>query len=215
MRSRRLVLMPLPVQRPAVTLRPKERKPHCSWNPILVTGPGMDSVYSRKALYKRKFSLQSPRLKRRKSWRSLLLPQNQLVAIKNGENWTVTFCKMSWYYPTKTCHGSYWAMAKRALALTWDGSGQHHSQDHQITLTRCYTGKSGLPEPSGQWLLLLTGPPGLNLEHTRSSLPPPQKSLLISKVKIRKLPTDASFKKKQLCMSGTRKERSSTWRRTS
>lgn len=37
-------------------------------------------VYSRKALYERKHSLQSPRLKRRKSRRSLLLPQNQLVA---------------------------------------------------------------------------------------------------------------------------------------
>lgn len=75
--------------------RPSER----TWQGLL--------VYSRKALYKRKSSLQSPRLKRKKSRRSLLLPQNQLVAIKNGENWTVTFCKMSWYYATKTCHGSY------------------------------------------------------------------------------------------------------------
>lgn len=79
----------------------------------------------------------------------------------------------------KTCHGSYWAMAKCASAGTWDGSGQHHSLDNLITLIMCYTGKSGLPEASGQWLLLPTGPTGLNLEHTRSlSLPPLQKSLL-------------------------------------
>lgn len=136
-------------------------------------------VYSRKALYERKHSLQSPRLKRRKSRRSLLLPQIQLVAkIMERIGWW-HFAKCLGIILPKTWHGSYWAMAKRTSAGTWDGSGQHHSQHHLITLTRCYTGKSGLPEASGQWLLLLTGPAGLNLEHTGSlSLSPPQKSLL-------------------------------------
>lgn len=66
-------------------LPPKPHPGERTWQVLL--------VYSSKALYKRKYSLQSPRLKRRKSRRSLLLKQNQLVAKKNGNNCMVTFCK--------------------------------------------------------------------------------------------------------------------------
>lgn len=187
-------------------LQPKPRPSERTWQGLL--------VYSRKALYKKKSSLQCPRLKRRKSRRSLLLPQNQLVAIKNSENWTVTFCKMPWYYPTKdipwkllshskTCFG--WHM--RCLwPAPFPGPSDHphqvlHRQEWfawSIWAEAATSNWASWPQPRTHRKFITTST-----------------KVAISKVKIRKLPTDASFKKKQLCMSGTRKERSSTWRRTS
>ena len=57
----------------------------CRWNPVLVRGIGrysQSAMNSRKALYKTKYSAAKSKLKRKSSWRFLLLSQNQLAVTR-------------------------------------------------------------------------------------------------------------------------------------
>lgn len=165
-------------------------------------------VYSSKALYKRKYSLQSPRLKRRKSRRSLLLTQNQLVAKKNGNNCMVTFCK-------KNLELSYQRHAMEATE-SWQNALW---LAHEIALATIIPRTIWSPSPGAtQARVVCLKYLAVAATSNWTSWPQPRThgkfviatstKVAIIKVKIHKLPTDASFKKKQLCMS-------STWRSTS
>ncbi|ERE84361.1 60S ribosomal protein L6-like protein [Cricetulus griseus] len=74
--------------------KPKKGKPHCSHNPVLVreiSRFSQSAMYSRKALYKRKYSAaKKPKLKRgRKRRRSLLLSLNRVPLQRTHQKFVI------------------------------------------------------------------------------------------------------------------------------
>lgn len=134
---------------------------------------------------------------------------------KNGNNCMVTFCKIPWYCLTKDMPWKLLSHGKMRfgwhMRWLWPASfpGQSDHPHHVLHRQEWFAWSIWAVTATSNW----TSWPQ-SRTHQKFVIATSTK-VAISKVKIRKLPTDCSFKKKQLCLSGTRKERSSAWRSTS
>uniref|UniRef100_A0ABK0LZS3 Large ribosomal subunit protein uL6 N-terminal domain-containing protein n=1 Tax=Rattus norvegicus TaxID=10116 RepID=A0ABK0LZS3_RAT len=144
----------------------RKGKPHCSRNPVLVRGIGRHSqsaMYSRKALYKRKYSAAKTKVEKKKE-KVLATVTKTVGGDKNcGTRVVKLRRKVPRYYPTEMCLEAAESRHKALQSAREKAALPHHSRDcpdhpHWVPQGQ----ESGFLKQLGSGLLLVTGPLALN-----------------------------------------------------